>query len=89
MEMEVCISFSERIGFSVNVEAVRWRRIYSIGVSESIFPTCNYGRCQDGDGCTVLVFQKTFFSCKYGRCQDEDGYTVLAFPKTLSPCNDV
>jgi len=60
--MEVCISFSEIIGFSVNVEAVRWRRMYSIDVSESICLTCNYGRCQDGDGCTVLVFQKTFAS---------------------------
>jgi Cys-tRNA synthase (O-phospho-L-seryl-tRNA:Cys-tRNA synthase) len=44
------------------MEAVRWRRMYGTGFSESICPTCIYGRCQDEDGCTVLFFQKTFAS---------------------------
>jgi len=34
--------------------------MYCNGLSENISFTYNYGRYQDGDGCTVLVFQKAF-----------------------------
>jgi len=34
--------------------------MYCIGLSENICFTYNYGRYQDGEGCTVLVFQKAF-----------------------------
>ena len=34
--------------------------MYCNGLSENICFTYNYGRYQDGDGCTVLVFQKAF-----------------------------
>ena len=34
--------------------------MYCIGLSENICITYNYGSYQDGDGCTVLDFQKNF-----------------------------
>lgn len=42
MEMDVCISLPEDIGFLVNMEDVRWRRMHSVGVSENICFSCKY-----------------------------------------------